>query len=157
MKGNKRSTKQTKTSEPEKSTARVVVTIVILIALILSAYFFIFKKEEAVEKPKAENNILKEKPSEKSIRDSVRKNDSLKIVNKEYVGNYSSERDPANFRELFSDGSFKYKDGIASGGGTYQIDSTVITFNYDVGMVAGSLIVDNKIIDSDKEVWIKKK
>lgn len=161
MKGNKINSKKNPDGDKEKSSGnkaivRIVIFLIVII-LCLAAYFLIFKKSDNNEKSVSEKNLIKENPKEKKIIDSAKKQDSLRIVKKEFTGKYLSSADPKYFRELKADGTFYAEDGPVKGSGTYTIDSTTILFKYDVGMEAASSIIDNKIIDDDKEVWVLKK
>ena len=71
------------------------------------------------------------------------------------AGKYVSEKNPKNYLELKSDGTFFLQEGSLGVTGKYEIEGSQITFKMDMGLASRGNIEGKTLIDKDGDRWTK--
>src|SRR6266436_3381452 len=70
-------------------------------------------------------------------------------------GKYVSEKNPKNYVELKSDGTYFLQEGSMGVTGKYEVEGGQITLKTDMGFASRGNIEGKTIIDKDGDRWTK--
>jgi len=73
------------------------------------------------------------------------------------VGTYYNSEHPGDILEINKDGSFYCKENGMGLSGTWQVKDDNLRLTLMSGITAEARLVDDKIVDDDGDVWLKKK
>lgn len=73
------------------------------------------------------------------------------------VGTYYSPGYSGDILEINKDGSFYCKENDIGLSGTWQVKNNNVRLTLMAGIIVECRLVDDKIIDNDGKVWLKKK
>ena len=74
---------------------------------------------------------------------------------KTVAGKYVNEKNPKDYLELKSDGTFFVQEGSMGMAGKYEIEGNQITLKTDIGLATRGKIEGKTIIDKDGDRWTK--